>query len=119
MRIITEDDLREFVDKDGDKLITLKKARKKDWDDYLELTMKYVDTIDPTNPKNIKFKDGFKPTELTRFMFQRVARKLIINGTEYTGDAMLKIYEQLDPESAAWIDQCIAEVWDRPDEKNL
>jgi hypothetical protein len=119
MRIISDDDLRTFTDPNGDQLITLRKARKKDWDDYMALVMRYVEAGDPTNPKSVKFKDGFNPAELTRFMFQRVARKMIINGTEYTGDAMLKIYEQLDPESAEWVDKCIAEVWERPDEKNL
>lgn len=119
MKIITDDDLKEFIDADGDKLITLRKARKKDWDEYMALVLKYVEAGDPTNPKTVKFKEGFNPADLTLFMFERVAKKLIIDGREYTGEEMIKVYQSLDPESADWIDRCIAEVWERPMEKNL
>jgi len=111
MRLITEDDLREFTDPDGDKLITLRKARKKDLDDLASLLLQMGVNADAKDMKALK---GLNIAELNLFMLRRVARKLIIGGKEYTGEDLIKAYQQLDPESAAWVDKCIQEVWEAP-----
>lgn len=111
MRIIKDDEVREFVDENGDKLITLARVRKRDYNkrNQLIVEMAHVDMTNPTTPQITDIK--IDQQKINEFMFQAVARKMIIGGQEITGDALLETYRNLDRESGEWVDKCIAEVW--------
>jgi len=111
MRIVRDEDLREFVDENGDKLITLTKVRKRDYDrrQQLIIEMANVDMTDPTKPKIADFK--IDQSKINEFMFQTVAKKMIIGGQEITDEALLETYRNLDKESGEWVDRCVTEIW--------
>jgi hypothetical protein len=111
MRVIGDSDIREFVDENGDKFITLAKIRKKDYDARNQLILE-MSNIDITNPAKPTISDiKIDPIKINIFMFKAVAKKMIINGQEIEGEALLETYSNLDQKSGEWIDKCVAEVW--------
>ncbi|ORX22477.1 hypothetical protein BVF91_11595 [Thermoanaerobacterium sp. PSU-2] len=118
MRIVRDDDIREFVDENGDKLVTLAKVRKRDYDkrQQMIIDMADVNMADPTKPTIDSLK--IDQQAINEFMFKTVAQKFVIAGQEITGDALLDTYRNLDVDSGNWVDNCIAEVWNEVPKKN-
>lgn len=111
MKLVNEHEFREFTDAEGDKLYTIRKPKKRHSDkrDSMYVNMANIDIKDPNDPKieNLNIDQG----EINKYMFQAVARKLVIGGQEIIGDKLAEIYLDMDTESGGWVDQCITEVW--------
>ena len=110
MKVVNENELKTFTDSEGDQLLTLRAPKKRHMDrrDNMIINMVKIDISekDPTI-NDIKIDQG----ELNKYMFQAVARKLIIGGEEIVGEKLVETYLDSAGESGTWIDQCIAEVW--------
>lgn len=50
--------------------------------------------------------------DVRRFMLQAVAQKLTISGRDIGGQEIVAQYDRMDPDSAAWVDAQVAEVWE-------
>lgn len=116
MKTIKNDVTREFIDESGDRLITLIGPRKRDYDqrEQVILDMAKIDFTTNQTPTL----EGMKidQAKINEVMFKAVAKKMIIAGEEFEGDALMEIYNSLDKESGDWVASCIKNVWGEDEE---
>lgn len=133
MKIITDNDTREFLDTDGDKLVLLASVRHRDAIKREE--MESTEALESLKGLGMGMKDAIamerelSPEEraaalerrsaekgehspaVRRFMLSVVAIRLTVAGQEYGGNAIVDQYDRMDPASAKWIDEQVDLVW--------
>jgi len=130
MRVIDDRDTKSFIDAAGDCLVLLTAVRHRDAVRREELETK--ETLVRLKELGLTMEDALKAARETseeeraaarkesgsspspairRFMLEAVAVRLTIGGVDYTGPAILDAYDRMDPESAAWVDEQVAMIW--------
>jgi len=133
MKVVGDNDLQVFTDPEGDTLTLLWSVRQRDVEKAqgiaerealdalkdlgisLEEAMNQARQTSPEEQakarERIK-KQALSP-DLRRFHLEAIARVLTIGGEGCSGEDILKAYDNMDPASAAWVDEQVASVWDR------
>lgn len=133
MRVIHDSDTIEFRDESGDKLYLHPAPRQRDviaCDDMArreaiaamdELKKSGVDTdkiladaqADPDALAKAQesVRENVSPA-VRAFRFKALAVRMTVAGESLGGNAVVEAYENMDPESAAWVDEQVASVWD-------
>lgn len=135
MRIVQDSDTSEFQDSSGDRLVLLSAPRRRDVVKSEELErdeavaqMKLIREQGLTNVDEAieKVSQGDKDAvaqaeqaaadmewgpEIRRFRLAALAVALYIDGDKLGGDAIVDAYDRMDPNSVAFVDACVKEVW--------
>jgi len=120
MRLVSLNDTVEFTDDNGDKLICLKEPR---WRHHRELqdfilqnATKYAGLVELFKSLGVKEVPNNTPDtpEVQEFKFRAVAVAMVIGGEKITdSERLLQIYNDASIETANWINECVAKVWEQ------
>ena len=132
MRVIHDSDVVEFPDDSGDRLILLECPRKRDLiraedlasDEAIAGLSKlkklgmdpdkmYADAQeDPAKLAEAEAAAEATSTTVRRFRLEVLGIRLVVGGESFGGKAILEQYDSMDSDSAEWVDEKVAGVWD-------
>ncbi len=135
MRVIHDSDTGDFADENGDILTLLVAPRKRDVDACAKIEQEEgeaqlarlkemgftaesaLKTAEKADPKTLAKAREAVDTRITaspkvrEHRLKALAVRLVIGGQSTGGNAIFDTYQSMDPESAAWVDARVAEVW--------
>jgi hypothetical protein len=125
MRIVTDADTEIFTDSEGDTLTLLKYVRREDRaavdDIQQQERLEYLRSIGPemleaaaasnSTPSDDAADDC--SDKVKRERFRRIVRGMALGGNDVPQNSILGTYDKMDGDSAGWVDDCVASVWDR------
>ena len=123
----------EFVDDSGDALVTFDEPSHRMYGLREAVILKEggnmlkalgIDINDPNYKERAKSKvaeaeaDETKKIErnpaVRRFEFKAIVLKMVVGGQAITDpDKLVETYDNLTPDAGRWVDQCVAEVWEK------